>query len=99
MNDAEIPWSKGVLLICQKCGKSFSESFSSEELRSNLKSSFKANGISPAIRVVASSCLDVCIPEEQAVAYCPVNGPTQVATFMGKDLEKQIEEFARRQIE
>lgn len=96
MKNAEIPWSKGVLLVCQKCGKNFLEPFSGDDLRSNLKKNFKANGLSPAIRVVASSCLDVCIPEEQAVAFCPVNGPTQVVTFLGKDIENQIEDFARQ---
>lgn len=99
MKNTAIPWNHGVMLICQKCGKAFDSQFSGDELRSNLKKSFKEQGLSPDIRVVASTCLDICEPNEQAVAFCPNNGPTTVMTFSGDNLQGQIEDFARRQLQ
>lgn len=83
MKKEETPWSSGVLMICTKCHKSIDSSKLKEEgncgenLKMDLKGRFKKADQGHKIRVVTSSCLDVCIDNEQAVAFAPVQGPTQ----------------------
>lgn len=95
MKHEENPWSKGVVLICTKCHKSISaklleeEGNSADNLKMFLKKSFKESGDSSKIRVVTSSCLDVCIDDKQAVAYAATDGRTETFTIHPeKDREK-----------
>ena len=82
----ETPWSEGVVLVCTKCSKSISASSLKEEgnagenLKTFLKKSFKESGDLSKIRVVTSSCLDVCIDELQAVAFASTHGKTETFT-------------------
>ncbi|MNJ92728.1 hypothetical protein D3C87_104020 [compost metagenome] len=77
------PWSEGVLLVCTKCHKSISasslkeEGNSGENLKMYLKKKMKDEGLSSKIRVVTSSCLDVCIDDYQAVSFAPAEGKTE----------------------
>ncbi|MGZ3773796.1 MAG: (2Fe-2S) ferredoxin domain-containing protein [Pseudobdellovibrionaceae bacterium] len=79
------PWTKGVVLICTKCHKSITnlhdEGNAGENLKTFLKKSFKESGDSEKIRVVTSSCLNVCIDEKQAVSYAPIDGQTETFTL------------------
>lgn len=90
------PWSEGILMVCTKCGKSISglkeDGNAGENLKMYLKKSLKDEGLGKDIRVVTSSCLDVCIDEYQAVTYAPSEGPTE--TFILHP-EKEKEELLK----
>jgi predicted metal-binding protein len=83
MKKEDTPWSQGVLLVCTKCHKSIDASKlkedgnAGENLKTYLKKKFKDDGDLDKIRIVTSSCLDVCIDNEQAVAYASTNGKTE----------------------
>lgn len=68
-----IPWTKRAVFICTKCHKSFPAGTFSEEgncgenLKNKLKAELKKEGLHKDIRVMTSSCLDVCEPQTQAV--------------------------------
>lgn len=95
MKHEKNPWSKGIVLICAKCHKSISpklleeEGNSAENLKMFLKKKFKESGDSSKIRVVTSSCLDVCIDDTQAITYAGTDGDTETfAIHPEKDREK-----------
>lgn len=94
----ETPWSKGVVLVCTKCHKSISSSLLKEEgnagenLKTYLKKSFKDSGDLSKIRVITTSCLDVCIDDLQAVSFAPEHGKTETFTIHP---EKDREEFLK----
>jgi predicted metal-binding protein len=72
-------WSEAVVLICEKCGKSLDgiklkeDGNASENLKKYLKTEMKEQGHGKEIRVVNSGCLDICIKNEVAVSYNPVD--------------------------
>ena len=82
----ETPWSEAVVLVCTKCSKSIlasslqEEGNAGENLKTFLKKSFKESGDLSKIRIVTSSCLDVCIDETQAVTFASVEGDTETFT-------------------
>lgn len=92
----ENPWSKGIVMICTKCHKSIRSSLlkedgnSADNLKMYLKKSFKESGDGSKIRVVTSSCLDLCIDDTQAVTYAAVDGKTETYAIHP---EKDREEF------
>lgn len=97
MNREENPWSEGIVLICTKCQKSIRPSLLKEEgscadnLKMFLKKSFKESGDSSKIRVVTSSCLDLCIDDTQAVSFAATGGQTQTfALHPEKDREELL---------
>lgn len=87
------PWQVGVAMICQKCGLSFEPMINGEEMRKELKSEFREAGVGKAVRVVASSCLGVCNPAEQTVAFFPIEGQPEVVSFSGADIKGQVKEY------
>lgn len=95
MKKVEPPWSIGALLICTKCGKSISEdslkdpSAVAENLKGFLKSELKEKGYGKKIRVVTSSCLDVCQAEFQAVSFCATNGKDSQQMILHPEKEKE----------
>ncbi|WP_347356132.1 (2Fe-2S) ferredoxin domain-containing protein [Bdellovibrio sp.] len=105
MKREENPWSKGIVLICTKCHKSISsklleeEGNSAENLKMFLKKTFKESGDSSKIRIVTSSCLDVCIDDTQAVSYAGTDGETETfAIHPEKDREKFLK-YLKEKIE
>lgn len=103
MKKESTPWTEGVLLVCTKCHKSISPSSLQEEgncgdnLKMYLKKKLKDEGLNSQIRVVTSSCLDVCIDEEQAVSFASTSGKTE--TFIlhpEKDREELLEWLKER---
>lgn len=96
MKKEETPWSEAVVLVCTKCGKSISslkeEGNAGDNLKNFLKKSLKDSGDLGKVRVVTSSCLDVCIAELQAVAIASTHGKTETFTVHP---EKDREEFLK----
>lgn len=79
MKEESTPWTSGAVMICTKCNKLISEKDLKEEgnCGENLKSYLKGKvreARGRDIRVVTSSCLDVCENGYQAVTYTPVSG-------------------------
>jgi predicted metal-binding protein len=78
----DTPWSDAVLMICEKCGKSLDDlkleesGNASENLKKYLKGQMKDHGLNKNIRIVNSSCLDVCIKNAVAISYNPVDTKT-----------------------
>lgn len=98
MKKEENAWSEGVMMICTKCHKSISpkllsqEGNSADNLKMFLKKSLKEKGALSQIRVITSSCLDICIDDTQAITYAPASGTTQ--TFIvhpEKDREEVLQ--------
>lgn len=83
MKREENPWSEGIVLICTKCQKSISSKILKEggdvadNLKIFLKKSLRESGDGKKVRVVTSSCLDVCIDDTQAVTYASTHGDTE----------------------
>lgn len=78
MSSSELPWEKGAFWICTKCGKSLEPkrlSVPPDQVGENLKNFFKKQlaekGLSKKIRVMTSSCFDICPVGEQAAVYIP----------------------------
>ncbi|WII70689.1 (2Fe-2S) ferredoxin domain-containing protein [Bdellovibrio sp. 22V] len=100
----ETPWSQGIVLICTKCHKSISSSSlkeegnSGENLKTFLKKSLKETGDLSKVRVVTTSCLDVCIDDYQAVTYAPVEGETQTFTVHPEKDREELLNFIRDEI-
>lgn len=97
MKHEDTPWSKGVVLICTKCHKSISSKLleedgnSADNLKMFLKKSFKESGDNSKIRVLTTSCLDVCIDDTQAVTFASTKGATETfAIHPEKDREKLL---------
>ena len=80
------PWSAGIVMICTKCHKGISSSLLKEDgnsaynLKMFLKKSFKETGDQEKIRVVTSSCLNVCIEDRMALSFAKSNGETETYT-------------------
>ena len=81
MKSVKTPWTTGALLICTNCGKDISAETlkplrengePSENLKRYLKSALKKSGHDKDIRVMTSSCLDMCDAGRQSVSYIPV---------------------------
>ncbi|MEN0060488.1 MAG: (2Fe-2S) ferredoxin domain-containing protein [Bdellovibrio sp.] len=104
MKREENPWSEGVVLVCTKCHKSISsrllkeEGNAGENLKTFLKKSFKESDDLSKIRVVTSSCLDVCIDDYQAVTYAPVQGATETFILHPEEERQLLLNHLREQI-
>ncbi|WP_413569412.1 (2Fe-2S) ferredoxin domain-containing protein [Bdellovibrio sp. HCB117] len=100
----ENPWSKGIVLVCTKCHKSISskslheEGNAGENLKTFLKRSFKESGDLSKIRIVTSSCLDVCIDELQALTYASVDGDTETFTVHPEADREELMQILRMKI-
>jgi predicted metal-binding protein len=72
-------WSDAVVMICEKCGKSLDDlklkedGNASENLKKYLKGQMKELGHGKRIRVINSSCLDICQKNKVAISYNPVD--------------------------
>lgn len=82
------PWSEALVTICEKCGKSLDglklkeDGNAADNLKKYLKSRFKELPSPKKVRVVTSSCIDVCIKNRVAVAYNPTGvGPQPQQTW------------------
>lgn len=105
MKKEETPWTKGVVLVCTKCHKSINpellheEGNAGENLKNFLKKSFKDSGDSAKIRVVTSSCLDVCIDDLQALTFAAVDGSTETLTLNPEKDRAQILQYLHTKID
>lgn len=96
------PWQKGLVVICNKCHKAITnlseEGNAGENLKTYLKKSFKESGDGDKIRVVTSSCLNVCIDETQALTFAPVDGVTETFTVHPEQDREELLQLLRSKI-
>lgn len=92
----ESPWSEAVVMVCTKCHKAISPQLLTEEgnagegLKNFLKRSLRESGHGPKVRVVTSSCLDVCIDDLQAISIAKIDGGTECFTLHPEKDREQI---------
>lgn len=104
MKKEETPWSQAIVMVCAKCGKSInSKSLEdpanvADNLKMYLKKSFKETGDLDKIRIVTSSCLDVCIDEYQAVSIAKTGGQTETWIMHPEIEKKELLEYLREKI-
>jgi predicted metal-binding protein len=92
MKNYSTPWLVGSMMICNKCGKTFDRPENAEHLKKDLRVFLKEKDANQDIRVMVSGCLNICVKDEQAVAFQPVNGPTEVFT-VDKDYDSSYHEL------
>lgn len=105
LKQEQTPWSEGIVLICTKCAKAIpasslrEEGNAAENLKIYLKKNLKETGDHSKIRVVTSSCLDVCEDGLQAVTYSGIHGETQTMTLHPEQDRDQILSFIKSKID
>lgn len=75
MKSENTEWSKAGVWICTKC---FKGSDIADNLKMDWKMKLKEAGLSSAVRVMTTSCLNECPPDEQAILIAQVNGKQEV---------------------
>lgn len=105
MKKTEIKWQKGIMMVCTACQKKTLngvelklEGNAGENLKSYLKNEMIQLGHGKTIRVITSSCLDVCEKGAQAVSYCPVDGKTEVYTLHPEMDKDSLLEFLKNKL-
>lgn len=92
----ELGWSSAVVMICSKCGAQFSNPEmveSPERIKNDLKKITKEH-LGKSVRVITTSCLNICPIDKIAVVVAKTNANTQAysvsPTVSGDDLYKNI---------
>jgi predicted metal-binding protein len=83
------PWLDGIIMVCTKCGRKMGSEEISDKLKHDLKSLVKHGDFDKNIRVVTTSCLDICPDDRIAVAYSG-HGKTKVVTVEEKIDPKEL---------
>ncbi len=104
MKREDIPWPKGMLLICTKCGTYIpadelkNPKDVAEQIRDDFRTRLKKEGLHKNLRVLVSGCIDVCEVGTQAVAFVPgVEGEVEVLTLHPeKDREELFQKIMKR---
>ncbi len=93
-----VGWTETVVMICSKCGKQFDNSESQnspERIKSELKSVAKSE-LGAKIRVITTSCLNMCPVDKIAIAVASTNnddvfkGYSVVPNSSGSEIYKKI---------
>lgn len=105
MNKIDNRWQSGILMVCTACQKKTLdgvelkiEGNAGESLKNYLKSEMIQLGHGKTIRVITSSCLDVCQKGAQAVAFCPTNGATETYTLHPEKDREQLLQLLKSKI-
>lgn len=94
--EVDPPWSDALVMVCSKCfkrrGGSGGELKSEDDLKGYLKSEFKHGGYKGKVRVVVSTCLDICPDDKLAVAVARRHTQPALKTLV-VDFETKPEEL------
>ncbi len=88
----ETPWT-GLIAVCAKCGRKLGSEDISNDLKKELKSLAKGSGQS--IRVVTSSCLDICPDDRIAISYTSSGETRSVTVEEGTDPTRILESLIK----
>src|ERR1700712_3450201 len=93
MDVIDPPFSTGLILMCDKCGKRMKADFDenpSRELVARLKKASKDVFAKGEIRAALTSCLDICPEDRISVAIVPTgegSGATRYFTVKASDID------------
>ncbi|MBC7537969.1 MAG: hypothetical protein H7281_04060 [Bacteriovorax sp.] len=90
IESAEVGWGETVVMICTKCGKQFQSAHNQaapERIKGDLKSIAKAELGKGSVRVITTSCLNICPVDKIAIAVASKNEP---GTFKGYLVDPDI---------
>lgn len=82
MKSENTSWNKAGVWICTKCLKGTD---TAENLKTEWKMKLKELGLNSEVRVMTSSCLDECPPDEQAILISEKNGEQEIVVCRPKD--------------
>lgn len=89
IESATVGWTDTVVMICTKCAKQFSDPFlneAPERMKSELKSKARAE-LGGSVRVITTSCLNICPVDKIAVAKASTLLPS---VFKGYTVEPNV---------
>ena len=66
-------WTDALVLVCEKCCDK--KDVSAKDLRKDIKSQFKEQGLGHQIRVVSTSCLGICPKNQISMAVASSHTP------------------------
>jgi predicted metal-binding protein len=90
----QIGWETAVVMVCTKCGKQFEDSHlkeAPERIKSELKSVIKME-LGKSIRVITTSCLNICPVDKIAIAIASSSSTTVFKAY-GVDPDSSGEEL------
>ncbi len=97
VENAEIPWSEAVVMVCTKCSRKIvGDESLADSMKKTLKSSFKENGYGKSVRSVTSSCLDICPKDRMAIAVVRRNAGTRAVTVDKKISDRALYEEVKK---
>jgi NADH:ubiquinone oxidoreductase subunit E len=84
VEESNVPWSHAVVMVCTKCSKKIvGHDGIADDMKKDLKGELKELR-GKAVRVVTSSCLDVCPKNRMALAIATRNNGTRAITVEAK---------------
>ncbi|MFA6238562.1 MAG: hypothetical protein WC635_14605 [Bacteriovorax sp.] len=96
---SEVGWSDTVVMICERCGEQFkseNQQSSPERIKGDLKSIAKSEFEKGTVRVITTSCLNIC-PENKIAITVASKSAKDIfkayavdADISGKDLFEEI---------
>lgn len=105
MKKIENRWSQGILMVCTACHKKTLggvdlklEGNAGENLKTFLKGQMIQLGHGKTIRVVTSSCLDVCEQKSQAAVYCDLKGETETFILHPEQEQESLLELLKEKL-
>ena len=87
MNSENTKWNKAGVWICTKC---FKGTDVAENLKMEWKIKLKELGLGKDVRVMTTSCLDVCPKDEQAIMIVEKNGKQEVVVCNPKKESSEV---------
>ena len=87
MKSQNLNWNKAGVFICTKCMKGTE---TAEKLKTEWKMKLKEMGLHKEVRVMTSSCLDVCPEKSQALAVLNKRGEQVAYVFVPESETTQI---------
>lgn len=78
IENSEVGWDETVVMICTKCGIQFQatkDQEAPERIKSDLKAIAKAKLGKGAVRVITTSCLNICPVDKIAIAVASKTRP------------------------
>jgi predicted metal-binding protein len=101
MQVVDPPFTTGLILICDKCGKRMkadSDENPSRELVARLKKASRQVFAKTQVRAALTSCLDICPENRISVAIVPTDGhsrPARYFTVKASDLKDTSEKIVK----
>jgi hypothetical protein len=87
MKSESTSWNKAGVWICSKCMKGTD---TADSLKTEWKIKLKELGFNSEVRVMTTSCLNECPPDEQALLIVEKNGKQEIVVFRPKEEADEV---------